>query len=483
MKRLAAARLWHEGNSFCPDATTLDDFHEREWVIGGAAIDHYRGTATEMGAVVEFLDGNTIWQGTILRCAAASPSGPLPAADFAAIKDEIVAGLADGPWDAVYLSLHGALLADGVASADTALLRAVRAAIGDVPLGVSFDLHANLDPAVVDLVDVACGYKTHPHTDMDATGAKTLRLLTAVTEGAFDPVGAIEKTGVVLPSFNMRTADGPMAETVALAARIEAERGLLDVSTFGGFAYGDVAHGGASVLAFADGDAEQARRAVREVAAALVARRTRFDVSLPTAAEGIAAARAAPPGLVAVLDPGDNTLSGGVGDTPGLFRAMIEARPEGPAVFAFFHDPGIVEAAHQAGIGATIDAVLGGRKTAIYGPPVEASAKVARLTDGRFVNHGPMETNLAVELGRSAVLEVDGIAVIVTERCRAPNDPAYFELHGINLATTRLLCVKGKNHFRAAFAAQCAALIEVDAPGPACLDLGQLPFRLAPGLA
>ena len=481
MKRLAAARLWHEGNSFCPDATTLDDFREREWVIGGAAIDHYRGTATEMGAVVEFLDGNTMWQGTILRCAAASPSGPLPAADFAAIKDEIVAGLADGPWDAVYLSLHGTLLADGVASADTALLRAVRAAIGDVPLGVSFDLHANLDPAVVDLVDVACGYKTHPHTDMDATGAKTLRLLTAVTEGAIDPVGAIEKTGVVLPSFNMRTADGPMAETVALAASIEAERGLLDVSTFGGFAYGDVAHGGASVLAFADGDAEHARRAVREVAAALVARRTRFDVSLPTAVEGIAAARAAPPGLAAVLDPGDNTLSGGVGDTPGLFRAMIEARPEGPAVFAFFHDPGIVEAAHQAGIGATIDAVLGGRKTAIYGPPVEASAKVARLTDGHFVNHGPMETNLAVELGRSAVLEVDGIAVIVTERCRAPNDPAYFDLHGINLATTRLLCVKGKNHFRAAFAAQCAALIEVDAPGPACLDLGQLPFRHAPG--
>ena len=63
------------------------------------------------------------------------------------------AGLADGPWDAVYLSLHGAYLADGVASADVALLTAVREAIGDTPLGASFDLHANLDPAVVALVD------------------------------------------------------------------------------------------------------------------------------------------------------------------------------------------------------------------------------------------------------------------------------------------------------------------------------------------
>ncbi len=94
-----------------------------------------------------------------------------------------------------------------------------------------------------------------------------------------------------------------------------------------------------------------------------------------------------------------------------------------------------------------------------------------------------METNLAVALGRTVVLDVDGIEVIVTERCLAPNDPAYFELHGIDLAATRLLCVKGKNHFRAAFEAGCAVLIEVDAPGPACLDLGQLPFRYAPGLA
>ncbi len=72
MKRLAVARLWHEGNSFCPDATTLDDFRQREWVAGEDALAHYRGTATEMGAVVDFLDANEAWQGTILRCAAAS---------------------------------------------------------------------------------------------------------------------------------------------------------------------------------------------------------------------------------------------------------------------------------------------------------------------------------------------------------------------------------------------------------------------------
>ena len=48
---------------------------------------------------------------------------------------------------------------------------------------------------------------------------------------------------------------------------------------------------------------------------------------------------------------------------------------------------------------------------------------------------------------------------------------------GIDLKSLRLLCVKAKNHFRAAFASRCAAIIDCDTPGPACLDLTQLPFR------
>jgi microcystin degradation protein MlrC len=39
--------------------------------------------------------------------------------------------------------------------------------------------------------------------------------------------------------------------------------------------------------------------------------------------------------------------------------------------------------------------------------------------------------------------------------------------------------VKAKNHFRAAFLPLCAAIIDVDAPGPAALDLRLLPFRHA----
>ena len=96
-----------------------------------------------------------------------------------------------------------------------------------------------------------------------------------------------------------------------------------------------------------------------------------------------------------------------------------------------------------------------------------------------------MERGLPVELGPTAVLAVascgsGGIEVIVTSACVSPNDPAYFALHGIDPARFALLCVKAKNHFRAAFAETFAAILDVDTPGPAALDLARLRFRRVP---
>jgi microcystin degradation protein MlrC len=181
-----------------------------------------------------------------------------------------------------------------------------------------------------------------------------------------------------------------------------------------------------------------------------------------------------------VLEPGDNPLSGGGADTPGLFREILARRPAGKVVFAFFFDPALVERCRAAGPGAMLTARLGGRLSDAFGPPVEVEARVLRLTDGRFVNDGPMERGLAVDLGPTAVLGVDGIEVVVTSSNAPVNDQAWFRLHGIELRALRLLGVKAKNHFRAAFERSFVRLIDCDTPGPCGLDLDALPFRRLP---
>jgi microcystin degradation protein MlrC len=477
-KTVAVARLWHEGNSFSPLRTGAEQFRRREWIEPRRARAHYAGTRTEMGALFEFLDCNPDWEAEILLSAAAPPGGPIEDGLFEEFRRAILK--ADG-CEGVYLSLHGALITQSDPAPELRLLRELRAAIGGTPLAVTFDLHANLAPEIASLADIAVAYKTYPHIDMRETAAKALGLLAATVEGRIRPRLALAKVPAILPSFNMRTDAGPMAEAQALARRLERAHGLLDVSPLGGFAYGDSPHAGASVLAMAEGDAAPAQAAAAEVAEFLWANRARFRAAAPPPAAGIRQALRAPAGLVAVLDPSDNPMSGGIGDTPELLRALLAEAPRSSTVFAFFADPPLVARAREAGEGALLQAAFGGRLTDLYGAPVTAAARVLRLTDGRFVNRGPMEEGLPVELGSTAVLGIgDWLQVIVTESCQSPNDLAYFELHGIDLARIRLLCAKAKNHFRAAFGPLCRAIVEIDAPGPAGYELARFPFRHAP---
>ena len=489
-KRLAIARLSHEGNSFSPVLTGQADFARREWVTGEAARAFYRGSRSELGAAVDFLDANPDWVGSFLRCAAAPPGGPVETGLLQAIQDEILEGLKDGTWEGVYLSLHGAMIGPQAPRADLDLVGAVRAAIGAAPLALSFDLHANLDPALAAHAEILLGYKTYPHVDTYETGTKALGLLSRAAAGEISPVSRVATVGALLPSFNMRTESGPMAEMEAEARRIEAGRGLLDVTPFGGFAYGDVPQAGASVTVCADGDPGLAAGTAEDLADRFRARRGDFLIQLPGPEAALHAALSGRSGgrPVAVLEPADNPMSGGIGDTPGLFRALLAARPAMDRgtrpgmriVFAFFWDPDLVVRAQAAGPGAMLACTLGGRLTADFGTPVAVSARVARLTDGRFVNQGPMERGLPVDLGPTAVLDVQGIDVIVTSACVSPNDGAYFDLHGIELARLDLLCVKAKNHFRAALAQNFMRLIETDTPGPAALNLAKLRFRHVP---
>jgi microcystin degradation protein MlrC len=478
-RRLAVARLWFEANSFSPVTADRAAFQRREWLAGAAALDAARGAETELAALHDFMAARPDWQVTVLRCASAAPMGPMDDDLFTEFYDEVLAGIAGGQWDAVYLSLHGACLTTRRVRPDLSLIAAVKNAVGDAPLGASFDLHGNIAPEVTRYLAYASAYRTHPHIDMRETAYRVLDRLATAAEGRLAPVGAVVKVKAMLPSFNMRTAAGPMAEAEAIARRLETGA-VLDVSAFGGFPYGDTPDAGGTGMAYADGDLAAAKHAASAVAAALYARRAAFDVRLPAPAEGIARALAGPPGLVCVADCADNPYSGGIGDTPEVLRALVAARPAVPAAFAFFCDPPLVARAHDAGIGAVLEAGLGARVSRDFGPPVRVRATVTRFTDGKFVNDGPMETGLAVDLGRTCVLDVEGIAVIVTEASHPPNDPAYFRLHGIDIEQTRLLCVKVKNHFRAAFQDRAALIVDVDAAGPACLDLSRLPYRKVP---
>lgn len=480
-RKLAIARLWYEANSFSPLRTNLAAFEAREWVSGDDARAFYSGTATEIGGILAMEPDHPDWEFHYLHCTAAPPGGLVEPAAFTRIKERILEDLRGQRWNAVYLSLHGAMATVDDPTPEFHLLQAIRDLVGKTPLAASFDLHAHLSAEMAELLDATSGYHTYPHLDMDKAAKRALALLIATVEGRASPRIAVAKVPSIMPSFNMRTADGPMAELQQLAGMWRRQRGMLDVTIYGGFAYGDSPFAGPSVVAVAEKDQKLAQRCANQLAAEFLKRKQQFFIRLPRPAHGLRQAlKTEGEGPAIVLDPADNPLSGGIGDTPALFQALLEAKPPAGSVFAFFWDPPLVEACHQAGVGASIEARLGGRVTLDFGLSVPVQARILTLTDGKFRNEGPYEHKLPVDVGRTALLEIGNVRVIVTERCQTPNDPAYFRLHGIEPESVPLLCVKAKNHFRAAFADMARCLIDVDCPGPASAGLFHYKFHHAP---
>ncbi len=489
-RTLLAARFWFEGNRFAHRPSTLADFEHREWASGEAALAAADGTATELGAAAQFAREARDWRVLASRCASASPGGPVDDALFERFARELLEDVERLRPDAVYLSLHGAAITTRRDTPELELLRAVRERSGPaVALGASFDLHANLPAGVAEPLDFASGYRTYPHVDMHETGARVIaRLADLAGARTRRTAGAVARTGLLLPSFNMRTDTEPMRSLMAQARALETLPGVLDASLFGGFPYADTRECGASAMVWAD-DAASAARHARALAAELARHAPEFEPSLRAPRDGLRDAARRRDTIVAVTDPADNPLSGGAADTPCLFATLLAERrdpasplhdwPAGRIAFACFADPAAVDAAWRAGVGARLELALGGAADPRWGPPVPVSARVRRLTDGVFVNAGPMERGATVHLGRTAVLDVDGIDVVVAERVGAANDPGFFALHGIELRAPLLLVVKAKNHFRAAFAALCADIVDVDCPGPAAADLRALPFERA----
>ena len=484
MKHIAIARFGHEGNSFGSVRATLADFQACEWARGEAeVVARYGGTNTEIGGAIDFMRGQSGWQAHFLRCAWATPSGEMEPEVFEFIMADLLSGLAARRWDAVFLGQHGAMQVVGLDHADAEIIRRIRKAIGSASLGVSFDLHANMTSELLGLLDVSVGYKCHPHTDMAATAQKCLRLLLDTAEGRLRPVGAIVPIRAFLPSINGRTTDGPMAEVAAFAREREQAYGLLDVTPYHGYAYGDRAYAGASAVAYADGNEAKAEQAARAVVAEMHRVRDRLMVRLPGAKEGIAQALARlgeGRGPAAVIDAADHPGAGANADTPGLLRALLVAEPKVPSVFVYFWDPSTVQKAVETGVGGSREFHLGGRLTHAFGPPVVVPARVERLTDGKIVHTGPVYHGMTFDFGPTAVLVGQGIKIVVTSHCLMVTDRTFFELHGIDLASVGLLAIKAKNQFRAAFSSIFPTMIDVDVPGPACLDFTQLPFKWVP---
>ena len=117
--------------------------------------------------------------------AAATPSGPRQESAYEHLVGHLLREIAAaGPFDGVYLALHGAMVAEHIPQADDEIVRRVRNQIGPVaPLVVSHDFHANILPRRSPTPPALLTYQQNPHLDTKQRGARAASILARTIRG------------------------------------------------------------------------------------------------------------------------------------------------------------------------------------------------------------------------------------------------------------------------------------------------------------
>ena len=497
MPRIAVGGFQHETNTFAPLKASWADFERADawppFVRGPQLIEAVEGFNIPIAGAVLALQGLGHELVPLCWCSA-PPSSYVEREAYEKVAGWTIEDLqAHGPVDAVYLDLHGAMVAEHFEDGEGELLRRVRAVIGErVPLVASLDYHTNMTPGMVRHASAMVGYRTYPHIDMAETGGRAARLLDRMLKDHRPLHKAYRQLDFLIPLVWQCTLMEPAKGIFELIGEIERgsvgsggptrthNQGIVSITHTPGFPPADIAQCGPALVVYGH-DREAAEAQADRLADFIKQQEPAFAGRLYTPDEAVVEAMrlartATRPILLADIQ--DNPGAGGTSDTVGLLGALIAHRARG-AVIGMIVDPEAAEAATAAGEGTVLERGIGAVVGFAGERPVERPWRVARLTSGIFTGSGPMYGGAKFNIGPMALLTDDrsGISAVLACRRIQAVDQEMFRHVGVEPSDVPILALKSTVHFRAHFQPIAEAVLCVQAPGAHVTDPAELPYR------
>lgn len=407
---IAIAGLACETSTFTPSRTQAAAFHPRR---GSEIIERYPfiRPGTELGEAAD-------WRGALNGHAL--PGGIVTSEAFETLSNEIVSRLtkivASTRLDGFWFDIHGAMCVEGLDDAEYELLSRIRKVIGeDVLVSASMDLHGNVSRELVHQTDLITCYRTAPHIDVVETRERACRNLVNILkkgvskEAIIRPIKAWVPLPILLPGEQTSTRDEPAAHIYATIPEVEEVRGILDAAIWVGYAWADEPRNRA-VVVVTGWDRAVVSQGAEKLAMIFWEARKEFSFVAPTGSfeKCLDTALASEKRPYFISDSGDNPTAGGSGDvTWGLTELLSRPEfkePSGPTViYASLPGPRAVEAAVEAGIGATVTVTAGAEIDNIHAGPITMTGRV------HSIKHG--DKNAIIEV----VLQVGSIFAILTK--------------------------------------------------------------------
>ncbi|RYF38795.1 MAG: M81 family peptidase, partial [Comamonadaceae bacterium] len=352
--KILVAGYQHETNTFAPLQADWAAFNRGDvfpaFMQGQAMLDQLTGVNLPAGGFIAAARARG-WDVLPGCWCGASPSSHVTRDAFERISAAVLADVAKGGFDAVYLDLHGAGVAEHVDDTEGELITRIRALVGpDLPIVASLDLHANVTEAMLAQADALVAYRTYPHIDMAATGELAADLLARrLALGRKEPLH-FRRLPFLIPLNAQSTWMAPAQGLYQALAAADALFGVR-LSFCMGFPASDFAECGPMVWAHG----ERAQEALAHLYAR-VAEPAQWTLDFLPAQDAVAhvlSRAAAMTTPLVIADTQDNPGAGGSSNTTGLLHALLAQGAgrqfPGQVALGLMFDPAAAQAAVAAG--------------------------------------------------------------------------------------------------------------------------------------
>lgn len=476
--KIAVAGWQHETNTFSPIKADLNDFElAGSWPAMAMGEELLAFDQTANIPISGFLkEASKRHQLIPIIWSEATPSGKVTERAATVITDRFLSLLKQVAHDidALYIDFHGAMVSEIEDDQEGALLLQIREIIGnDIPIVCSLDLHANVTQMMVEQSTLLVAYRTYPHIDMRETGKKTAILLDKIVNENLTLKKSYRQLPYLIPMTAQCTMEYPANKLYDFLSEIP----VFSTSICLGFPLSDTYATGPSVLAY-DVLQQNADDAVEQLYNAMMAVEPDFALKAFEPEEGVALAQSlslASTRPIILADTQDNSGCGGSADTTGILHALVAAKIPSACVVAMA-DENVAKKAHAAGEGAMIEATFSDRFNQPANP-ITLQCSVARLGNGEFIGTGPFYKNCQFKLGKMALLDSNGIKIIVTSKKVQAADQAILTCLGVHPQQEKIIVVKSSVHFRADFSRIAEHIYIVIAPGLNTANLKTLIYR------
>jgi microcystin degradation protein MlrC len=476
-KRVLITGLFHETNTFLRKTTTWEDFTS----TSAAEIRASAGEPSQAAGAVE-VGLECGWEMIPGPYLMARPSGPVADAVVESFWEELFPYLTGV--DAIFLVLHGAMVATSFPDVEGELLTRIRRVTGVLIAG-PLDLHGNITDRMCVPNAAFSAYRHNPHTDSKETAKRAAYLLDRLLTMGERPVMVREQPALIWPPTGTASAADPMRSLLAVARQIEANHSeIRDIGVFAGFSFADIPECGPAFLAVTLGDPEEARRHLRHLCDLAVSdKEAGYPTRVPLE-EALDRLQANPPAPntrpVLLVEPSDNIGGGTPGDTTTVLRGLVERGIKNAAVA--LADPEAVGELWDLPIGAIRILPLGGKSGEIGCDPVTLTVEKVSQSNGEYTledrtSHGAVY-GLTQQMGRSVVVRTEnGVTILLNSLKTAPMDLGQWRSQGIDPETLSVIGIKAAVSHRRAYDGIASEQITVDTPGPCDENLLRMPYR------